>query len=72
MERLNAGIAFVLKADCGFDRCFVIFGLAGLALSSVFGGLFTLPRHSGAARGRGPNAATTHPKLVSCRRRAGG
>lgn len=41
---LAAGIALVLEGDWGFDRFFVLFGLAGFAASSVFGGLFTFPK----------------------------
>jgi uncharacterized membrane protein len=41
---LAAGIALVIDGDWGFGRFFVVFGLAGFAASSIFGGVFTFPK----------------------------
>jgi uncharacterized membrane protein len=40
---LGAGLWLVLEGHWGFDRFFIVFGLAGFAVSSVLGGSFTLP-----------------------------
>jgi uncharacterized membrane protein len=40
---LGAGLWLVLEGQWGFDQFFVIFGLAGFATSSLFGGVFTFP-----------------------------
>lgn len=40
---LGAGFWLVLEGHWGFDRFFVLFGLAGFAASSLFGGAFTFP-----------------------------
>jgi uncharacterized membrane protein len=40
---LGAGIWLVLEGHWGFDRFFVIFGLAGFAASSLLGGAVTAP-----------------------------
>lgn len=40
---IGAGIWLVLEGGWGFDRFFVVFGLAAVAASAVFGTLFTSP-----------------------------
>lgn len=40
---LGAGLWLVLEGHWGFDRFFVVFGLAGFAASSLLGGVFTFP-----------------------------
>lgn len=40
---LGAGFWLVLEGHWGFDRFFIIFGLAGFAASSIVGGVVTTP-----------------------------
>lgn len=40
---IAAGIWLVLEGGWGFDRLFVVAGLAGVAVSAIFGTLVTLP-----------------------------
>lgn len=40
---LGAGIWLVLEGHWGFDRFFVVFGLAGFGASSLLGGVVTTP-----------------------------
>jgi uncharacterized membrane protein len=40
---LGSGLWLVLEGHWGFDRFFVVFGLAGFTASSLFGGMFTFP-----------------------------
>lgn len=40
---LGAGIWLVLDGHWGFDRFFIVFGLAGFAVSSLLGGMVTFP-----------------------------
>jgi hypothetical protein len=40
---LGAGFWLVLEGHWGFDRFFIIFGLAGFAASSMVGGVVTTP-----------------------------
>ena len=40
---LGAGLWLVIEGHWGFDRFFIIFGLAGFAASSIVGGVVTTP-----------------------------
>lgn len=65
---LGAGIWLVLEGHWGFDRFFVIFGLAGFTASSLLGGIFTAPSGKAlhkAAEQRGPDS----PEVGSLLRR---
>ena len=57
---LGAGIWLVLEGHWGFDRFFVVFGLAGFTVSSLLGGMFTFPSGKAlhkAAEEHGPDSA---------------
>ncbi len=51
---LAAGIALVLEGDWGFGRFFVVFGLAGFAVSSAFGGAVHLSQGKSTPEDRCP------------------